>query len=320
MDDQYKQGLITGLAMHPLYVGTIFKKVNTAYFGFSGNDPDGLCDSSSPLGFATTEGLLSDNSTSALLKNGEFVDKTGFTGYYDMTSVNEDATLWKNKIISNVGPIILNNSFFDGRELTINANGYGEVEMEEPNTIYCCFKSSDLSTPSNYWHAIFTKHLESSSIQQYHAFDFFIYKPNKTHAFSTIGIEWYSNIPNDKYVLFCITRGSKTIDLNDIDNPDDNVTYSKYVSLYLNGVLIARHPDMGSGLETNETNPHKCQWGNYMGRYYLNACNRNGDDAYLSKYAYPASFKLLAFGNSPHSAEQVKANTEAFFTQLREDG
>ena len=57
-----------------------------------------------------------------------------------------------------------------------------------------------------------------------------------------------------------------------------------------------------------------------MGRYYLNACNRNGDDAYLSKYAYPASFKLLAFGNSPHSAEQVKANTEAFFTQLREDG
>ena len=60
-----KQGLITGLAMHPLYVGTIFKKVNTAYFGFSGNDPDGLCDASSPVGFASAEGTLSEDSVSS---------------------------------------------------------------------------------------------------------------------------------------------------------------------------------------------------------------------------------------------------------------
>lgn len=308
MDDSYKQGLVTGLAMHPLYVGTIFKKVNSAYFGFAGNDPDGLCDDSSPVGFASAEGVLSEESYSEFLINGSFVDKTGFTGYYDMTSVNENATVWHN-LVSGASDITLTNSIMDKRGLTIQAKGYGQVSIaNEPYTMYCCFKTTDLTSSSS-WQGVFSKGMEKSL--EYTGFDFFIYRSNLYHYFATNGSSM--NIPSsvkaNKYVLMCVTRTRK-VDLNDIDNPDDNVTYSPILTVYLNGTQIYQRIE-------NDNSIHLSQWGNYTGKYYLNGMSR-GSDITLG-HNCPINYKLLAFGNSTHSAEQVKANAEAFFTKLKEE-
>lgn len=314
MDDQYKQGLITGLAMHPLYVGTIFKKVNTAYFGFSGNDPDGLCDASSPVGFASAEGTLSEDSVSSILKNGPFVYTSGFTGYYDMTSISPDATSWHN-LVRGASDISLVNSVADEREVTIKAGGYGVIEnVREPATMYCCFKSSDF-TQINYWQGALTKQLKTDKL--YNGFDFFIYRSNRYHYFSAIANDIASSVASNKYVLMCATR-TKAVDLNnedssktDEENAKDDVIYSPKLTIYLNGLQIYQ------AIETDETSTHKCQWGNFTGKYYLNVTSRDGSEV-SAGCNYPISYKLIAFGNSVHSAEQVKANTESFFTQLRE--
>lgn len=302
MDDQYKQGLITGLAMHPLYVGTVFKKVNLAYFGFAGSGSDGLCDSSSPLGFATTEGILSKDSPSAFLKNGKFVDKTGFTGYYDMTSINKDATIWHN-LVSGASDISLVNSVVDEREVTIKAKGYGVIEnVSEPATMYCCFKSSDF-TQINYWQGVLTKQLKTTL--NYTGFDFFIYRSNRYHYFSAIANDIASSVNSNKYVLMCVTRTKAT-------DSKKGIIYSPQLTIYLNGTQIYQ------ATETNETSTHKCQWGNFTGKYYLNTTSRDGGEVSIG-CDYPISYKLIAFGNTVHSAKQVKANTESFFTQLREE-
>ena len=210
------------------------------------------------------------------------------------------------------------NSVADDREVTINAKGYGVIEnVREPATMYCCFKSKDF-TQLNYWQGALTKQLKKNL--NYNSFDFFIYKGSgyQYHYFSSNANDIASSVESNKYVLMCVTR-TKAIDLNNEDgskteeeNAKDDVVYSPQLTVYLNGVQIYQT------IETDETSTHKCQWGNFTGKYYLNTFSRDGGEVSVG-CNYPISYKLIAFGDTVHNADQIKANTESFFTKLREE-
>ena len=311
MTKDYKQGLVTGLAMHPLYVGPIYKKIETTYFGTSGimldiiKSEEEYCDWN-----ISQDGILSPSSFVGFDIGQDFRNNVDY--YFDMSNLNETDKITTWTSLNNTKSILLNNvSFSNEKALAFTSSSYGSLSMsEEPNTIYFYGRC-----PSGGTFKILSKDLVTKSDTQtadaHWEFDL-QNNSNYIHLQSDTGWDSHPDrlkflLNSADYHLYCCTRSVSDKLYKKGEGNKLAAHYTPSIKIYQDGVLIAER--INSQSDSNTFWRH----GAYDGAFSLNRQMLDGKQVASGGTVY---FKMLAFSTKRHSDEQVKANTEIFYTKL----
>lgn len=302
MTDDYKRGLVTGLAMQPLavvdaealinnpltdyeYISALSAKCNGITYTAEKDESTGLISKISDSNGNEFEPTINSGITDVALHNAAIMaiamangitktvkfDYAGIFAFYDMSTLNIDNAIWSNKLSSNYN-IILKGGSIENSCLHLTTSDYGTLTCNEPMTIYALFKT--FST-GNY-HSVISKHM--TTYNQYHDFAIVI-NPNVLLSCRSSIVT--STVDARTSHVVCITRSSTS------------------AKLYIDGVYI--------GSTTTAL-------GDYYGEYTLNKSLR-GDG--IGDYPGDHLYRMLALGSEEHTAEQIAINSKYILENYR---
>ena len=291
MTDEYKNGLITGLAMQPLHVGTVIKRVPAAYFGVAGAVKDVVIGKNSLIGIGgSADGLVLDDSVVAWTKNGDFISNMEYV--YWPKNANTETGVWYNSGSSSGGNMIITGAEKYNNYIKFSSSGSGIVELSfEPKTIYCWCK---INAGNNTWKPLVTK--DSPESKAYYGFDIFA-NPSNLFGGDCVGIGNYYSSAYSRAIL-CLTKSSEW-EFGETDKDKDiHYGFSKF---YIDGMKIS------GSLDSN-----RCYYGNYNNQYRINDCYRGSD----WNQSVSANYYMIAFSSREHSEDEIRTNIQNFYSQI----